>query len=490
MTVRVKHPYTSLPRSAFWKTAVAEPNMFEIADLWTPKFPIWPTTPVATFGSCFAQHIGRALKRRGYGWLITEPGPPGLSMEHAKKYSYDVFSARTGNIYTASMLRQWVEWASGIKVPPAEVWQREGHFFDPFRPSIEEGGFLSEQELLRSREFTLAMFKKAIVDADVFVFTLGLTESWFNSTYGYEYAVCPGTVAGEFDPQQHIFRNQDYSFILESLTSAIEIMRDMNPRLHVLLTVSPVPLTATNAGRHVVVSTMASKSILRAVADYAASQWVPSRRTGRVTSIDGSLREWHSFGLVSEDGDTISISGPSSHSFSGIKRRLGRMRRGDVVTLGFDARSDSPVNLSISISPTGATRRDGKTITEKMSGTKKVDVCLESEWDGDVFAWIGSTADVERFSISKLACNVQGGPTDAKVDYFPSYEIINSPVFSGVFFEGNKRSVSGFGVDFVMKHFFNGLPDAGQVGPYRADKSDMDIICDESLLEAFSGAKR
>jgi hypothetical protein len=39
-----------------------------------------------------------------------------------------------------------------------------------------------------------------------------------------------------------------------------------------LLTVSPVPLTATNSGNHVLVATMESKSILRAVAGKVARE--------------------------------------------------------------------------------------------------------------------------------------------------------------------------------------------------------------------------
>ena len=72
-------PYSGLPEVAFWKTAVASKNPYEMSGLWSPKFPIRRRHKVATFGSCFAQHFGRALRNRGFRWFITETAPPGMS---------------------------------------------------------------------------------------------------------------------------------------------------------------------------------------------------------------------------------------------------------------------------------------------------------------------------------------------------------------------------------------------------------------------------
>ncbi len=49
------NPYKSLDEKAFWRTAVANKNMFNITDLWQPKFSIFPNNKIATFGSCFAK---------------------------------------------------------------------------------------------------------------------------------------------------------------------------------------------------------------------------------------------------------------------------------------------------------------------------------------------------------------------------------------------------------------------------------------------------
>ncbi|WP_281177571.1 GSCFA domain-containing protein [Rubellimicrobium mesophilum] len=138
------------------------------------------------------------------------------------------------------------------------------------------------------------------------------------------------------------------------LRAALDILRKANPKLQFILTVSPVPLTATKSGKHVLVATMQSKSVLRAVA--------------------------------------------------------------------------------------------------------------------------GHIADRNEY-----------------VDYFPSYEIISSPVFRGGFFEPNQRGVTPTGVSFVMDTFFRELE--RKFGPVEAaaDASsamaDEDLVCEEELLGAF-GDKR
>jgi len=244
----------------------------DIDGLWVPKWQVTAQDKVVTFGSCFAQHFGRALLHKGYGWTNMEPPPEGLGDEGAERFNYRVFSARTGNIYTANILRQWCAWATGRATPPDEGWQAGGRFYDPFRPAIEPDGFSSPQEVRDSRELTIEAFGDALRQADVFVFTLGLTESWRSADGEYEYAICPGTAAGEFDPARHHFVNERYPAILAALEEALAMMRQVNPGLRVLLTVSPVPLTATATQDHVLVATTYSKSVLRAVAgDVAAN---------------------------------------------------------------------------------------------------------------------------------------------------------------------------------------------------------------------------
>jgi len=247
------HPYASLSDRAFWKAAACKQNPLEIDDLWRPTIDVEPTHRIATYGSCFAQRIGKAIQQNNYHWLNTEPTPPGLNAQLEKEFNYNVFTCRTGNIYTVTLLQQWIEWALGKSEAPDEYWLQGDRYYDPFRPRVEPQGFKSAEEMFESRNVTIEAMRNSIIDSDIFVFTLGLTESWFNAEKGYEYPMCPGTVAGQFDEQQHKFVNQEYAQIKDALETVRNLLMEANPAIKLLLTVSPVPLTATNSGDHVLV---------------------------------------------------------------------------------------------------------------------------------------------------------------------------------------------------------------------------------------------
>ena len=267
------NPYAEMSASRFWRTAIAERDFLDLDDLWSPAYDISPEDKVVTAGSCFAQHIGRALARNGYGWTDFEPAPPLLDPEAAKAFNYGIFSFRTGNIYTTQQLLQWLRWARNKEPAPEEVWEKDGRFFDPFRPQIEPGGFASADEMFAARDNTLRAFNRAFRQADIFVFTLGLTEMWVDAETGLSYPTCPGTIAGTFDPDRHKFKNLTYPEIYKQLKTVIRIASNINPTMKFLLTVSPVPLTATAADKHVLVSTTYSKSVLRAVAGDLAEEY-------------------------------------------------------------------------------------------------------------------------------------------------------------------------------------------------------------------------
>ncbi|TVP70625.1 MAG: GSCFA family protein [Rhodobacteraceae bacterium] len=346
-------PYTSLPSRAFWRSAVAEAGHEGFSELWKPKFGFGTDEPIATFGSCFAQHIGPALKRAGFAWLLCEKPPRTTPEELARAHGYGLFSARTGNIYTPTLLLQWLEWALERRVPPTEVWIEGNGLRDPFRPRLEPAPFESEKEIEKLRNVTLRALRKCVGEARVLIFTLGLTERWIHAARGYEYPLCPGTAAGQFDPSVHRAAPLDFNEALRAMRKALDLMRSVNPELRFVLTVSPVPLSATASGAHVLTATTGAKAVLRAVA--------------------GQLAE---------------------------------------------------------------TRRD--------------------------------------------------------TEYFPSYELITSPVTGGRFFAADHRSVTPAGVASVMEHFFAGLgldPDAVTKRAKPARKHRIReaeaVVCDEELLSAF-----
>ncbi len=270
---KLENPYSSLPAHSFWRSAVAEVGVYGLADLWRSRWQLPSDARFATFGSCFAQHISRALIGRNMGWVDAEPAPRRTPPEVAKAYNYSVFSARTGNIYTATQFLWQARMAAGrCDMAALEIWENgQGRFFDSVRPAIEPGGFASRDEVLLSRLSMVRAFQRSIREADVFIFTLGLTEGWENAKTGQPYPMCPGTAAGRFDATLHLFRNYGFAEVRAALDEAFALMREIHPGLRLLLTVSPVPLTATATGQHVLVATTYSKSVLRAVAGEIAT---------------------------------------------------------------------------------------------------------------------------------------------------------------------------------------------------------------------------
>jgi len=267
------NPYEALPDEAFWRKAIAGKQPMQVTNIWKPKFRVGYHHRIATAGSCFAQHISKALIDRGYNWVDAEPAPEELSHDSKLLFNYGVFSFRTGNIYTAALLKQWVKWALEREPMPDEVWKSDiGRFIDPFRPSIEPSGFYSLEELQASRECTLRAIREALTTSKYFFFTLGLTEAWINRKGKYVYPMCPGTIAGEFLPELHQFKNFTYRDIRRDIMQSLEIIKLANPKIKFMLTVSPVPLTATADHKHVLVATTYSKSVLRAVAGEIADE--------------------------------------------------------------------------------------------------------------------------------------------------------------------------------------------------------------------------
>jgi GSCFA family len=315
------HPYANLPPEAYWRSAVAETGLYGMKGLWKSRWVLPSDARFSTFGSCFAQHISRALVARDIGWINAEPAPGRCPAELARKYNYGVFSARTANIYTAAQLLYLVQIATGeIAADAAEFWEEGGRVYDSLRPAIEPEGFASRDEALLSRRSMIRAFRRSIAEADVFVFTLGLTEGWENAATGQPYPMCPGTVASQFDTAVHVFRNYRVAEILGDLGRALEAMRRLNPGLKLLLTVSPVPLTATASGQHVLVATTYSKSALRAVAGELvaadpAADYFPSYEI-----ISGAPARAGFFAPNMRSVETAGVELVMKHFFAGLDR--------------------------------------------------------------------------------------------------------------------------------------------------------------------------
>lgn len=270
---RAPNPYTDLPPSRYWRSAVAEKHPLDMDDLYAPKFRIGPEERIAVAGSCFAQHVGRALRSTGFSVLDEEPAPSGLDAEVAESFGYGIYSARYGNIYTARQLVQLLKDCASGTVRETDFWLRDKRYYDALRPSVEPEGLGSLAEAMAHRRQHLRKVKAMLDKTDIFIFTLGLTEAWQNIATGTIYPSCPGVIAGRFNPERHAFKNFDVEEVMRDMIEARTLLKAINPAMRFLFTVSPVPLTATASGQNVLVATTYSKSVLRAVCGALYSQF-------------------------------------------------------------------------------------------------------------------------------------------------------------------------------------------------------------------------
>lgn len=263
----MKHPYSDAPGYRRWSTGVggmAPGTLDPVVEL---PFRVADGDRIAAAGSCFAQHVARHLRARGLGFLDEEPAHPMLPAATAGRFGYGIYSARYGNLYTSRQLLQLLRRAYGRFIPADDVWINDGRCHDPFRPGIQPGGFPTRLEYQLDRQQHFAAVRRVFERADILIFTLGLTECWASRQDGAVYPMCPGTTAGEFDPECHELLNLDVEDVQADMHAFMDELRIVNPKVRIILTVSPVPLAATALDRHVLVSTAASKAVLRVAAE-------------------------------------------------------------------------------------------------------------------------------------------------------------------------------------------------------------------------------
>ena len=203
---------------------------------WLPKAGfIAKETPVVAFGSCFAAHVSRYLKERGFNILGDD----------LRRTAYIVrFGEGMVNTFA---IRQQFEWAFEGKA------FKEGLWLD------KTGELLRPEEAVR--EQTISMFQ----EAEAFILTLGLSEVWYDKVNGDVF--WRAIPSDAFDPERHGFRVSTVEENLENLRVIVRLIHQHRPRAKIIFTLSPVPLVATFRPVSCVSANTVSKAILRVAVD-------------------------------------------------------------------------------------------------------------------------------------------------------------------------------------------------------------------------------
>jgi hypothetical protein len=328
LTSAREHFYLGQPDSAFWSRAVGGRHLSDISAIWHP-IEISPLTRIATGGSCFAQHLGAHLIRRGANVLDMEPMPEFfVSREEARRWGFGVYSCRYGNIYTSRQLLQLFDEAHKDRSPTEIIWEREGRFYDALRPSVDPVGHDSPETILGLRSRHLAAVREMFASLDLFVFTMGLTECWVSKADGTVYPSAPGSIAGRHDVSRYELKNLRYTEVVADMKEFWRKLKAVNPGARLLLTVSPVAMSATATREHVLVANMQSKSTLRAVAgdladededvSYFPSYELIASHPSRGMFFEPGLREVNAMGVDFVMQHFFSSSSSASFKESGV----------------------------------------------------------------------------------------------------------------------------------------------------------------------------
>jgi hypothetical protein len=266
------NPYRGLPSYQYWRTGVTDIGPGQFDPVGEVKFKIDRNDRVSTLGSCFAQHLAKHISKSGYNYWVAEPLNPDEETSAITSAMANQFSARYGNVYTVRQALQLLNRSGGWE-PKNDIWERDGRFFDAFRPNMFPGGFASKTDLTKARSSHLDRVAEIFSNSDVIVFTLGLTEAWISRHDGSVYPLAPGVVAGSMDESDYAFKNFNYDEVRVDLEKWCARLRSLNSEVRILLTISPVALNATYENQNVWTSTTYSKSVLRAAAGDIASKY-------------------------------------------------------------------------------------------------------------------------------------------------------------------------------------------------------------------------
>jgi len=217
------------------------------------------STPVTSAGSCFATEISHHLQANGFNYLVTEPHYFGGS-------PYSMASAAWGTIFNVPAMRQLVEKAFELRTLPRLLWRLAENgrtvFRDPFREEVE---FNSVAEYEANYPLHVEACRRALLQAEVFVITLGLTEVWRLKSDDSVLSRVPWRLSSSLVERRMLSVEENVA----ELELMLKTLRRFNPRIQFVVTVSPVPLQATYRGdeAHVVVASSLSKCTLRVAAE-------------------------------------------------------------------------------------------------------------------------------------------------------------------------------------------------------------------------------
>jgi hypothetical protein len=261
------HKKGALPNEADGTLAFQRLRQQLFTPVITPSFKVKREDKLFAIGSCFARGVEAALAGGKMDVL-------------SRATEFDSFATRNNetnlgftNKYNTFSIYNELRWA----LDPAAEFPREslvdigdGIFYDPHtNPALQPVGL---DETLQRRSI-IKLVNRRIVQCRVVIITLGLVEVWRDKIANIFVNTTPIPEALGSHPDRYEVHITNFAQNLVNLEQIHNLLSQFgHPDVHIVVTVSPVPLMATFSTEDVVLANTYSKSLLRTVAqEWAAA---------------------------------------------------------------------------------------------------------------------------------------------------------------------------------------------------------------------------
>lgn len=243
------------PHALYWPDPTDQNDrrhLFDEMPFVAPRQILDRKTAIGSAGSCFATEIAQHLRANGFNYIVTEPN--------------DVACANWGIIFNTASFRQLIEVAYGLRERPRLLWVHQGdqgtEYRDPFR---EDVAYTRIEDYEPDRRRHLAAARAALDAVKVFVITLGVNETWALRNEDWVLSRVPWNMAPHLTER----RVPTVAENVADLEKMLAAWSHFNPDVHLVVTVSPVPLHATFRAEthHVIAANQLSKATLLLAAD-------------------------------------------------------------------------------------------------------------------------------------------------------------------------------------------------------------------------------
>ena len=215
--------FSRYPEQAEFKKSRLEFIQADAAKIFSGVTFIDKTTKFLTIGSCFAENICGFLLKSGYD-AQTIP---------CAEYINSTFANRV-----------LIDWLLGENRP-------DDPNFSKIAKYVAESGRSQQQLLQRLRE------------CDVFIYSLGVGAGFFRREDGAFVMPGPSEINQRALSAKFLFRTTSVAENTDNLGYILRRIREINPRMRIVLTVSPVPLRVSFEHKSALMTDCISKSVLR-----------------------------------------------------------------------------------------------------------------------------------------------------------------------------------------------------------------------------------